>query len=922
MDCERVKEVIIAVDKRTIADFKPFNDPAHEMAGEVYSFIVKEDKYIADNYEFKQLDTGLYFLSVNTVEYKEKSESKGVTKMNNNNTVNNTNNNNKVKGDAIMNRIDSLLEQIKGLNDELYIASIQAIQSGAPIQDIIEDLEDGIAIANGEYDVNPEDCYTLEEVTKMLNLDGSVIKGETKINNNTTTTNKVNNIASKGEMNMNNNTENNTNNNKIKGTNTMIKTTGFNRTMEALNRKEVKEVTKANFMDRMNRDYGHSIQADENLGVGQITIASNVFSAISLMNDEMFKPIALRALTEVLGKMPGFNQGFGEYHGLFVEEIVADDIVMDYVTVSKEQEDAIIVEMISCDLNDVKNLRKIFSDINDLFRMYQELTIDAAKKLYVIVATFYNEIMRANSTIHLNHNFVSFKDTNEFAIYRGSKYAAPKDAELGQMVEFKNAKGKVTKVAFKDTVSEIQDTIADQYAELVNTHFKEKYKDVKLSDEIVASFGLGTEFEKIAADLYEAIRKEYSKVTAWKVEETKKADKMLYEMECSNFAYSQRIQKIDSIYEQELSRLSNLARWYTQDLDMATAGKLMFMISNIKRVGKDWLIDEESTNQMFLAIAPELFVAYVVAEHAEMDICGYKLLGNTAAVTEGQVLTFVNGNAQEVENVYVDSMYYGQLTVQMVNDVLCVVKKIEIPRIEATTPEYITVSLMEYSTIDAVHFATKKELVKTGHFSTLISQKVFEKAEKIQVVPFFTYKNTKGQTKYYHNALVCTIPSLNDPNVKFEIPVGTYYCNSALFESKIAGVTVSNVKIDIDGQTMRVKMEYGNIEEVKLNKAKEVNNTINSDAINDNPFASSVKVTNVVESKDDPLAVIDKSVSMVTNSSDEAEAFGASGAIADDFTDNDFSNLNSYDEYFNDFDDSYLSQDDKYESSSIGDFAL
>lgn len=37
------------------------------------------------------------------------------------------------------------------------------------------------------------------------------------------------------------------------------------------------------------------------------------------MNDEMFKPIALRALTEVLGKIEGFNQGFGESFTDFAE---------------------------------------------------------------------------------------------------------------------------------------------------------------------------------------------------------------------------------------------------------------------------------------------------------------------------------------------------------------------------------------------------------------------------------------------------------------------------------------------------------------------------------------------------------------------------------------------------------------------------
>lgn len=782
MNCERVKEVIVNVDKNTIAQLEPCNDPANEMAAIVYGYITEEDIFIGDNYKFEKVDSGLYLLSVYTIEYKE-------------------------------------------------------------------------------------------------------------------------NLESNGDANMNNNIINN-NNEVVKGANTMINTTGFNKTMKALNRKEVIEVTKVNFMDRMNRDYGHSIQGDENLGVGQITIASNVFSAISLMSDEKFKPIALRALTEVLGKKAGFNQGFGEYYGLLVEEIVADGVTMDYVTVSKVQEEAIIEEMISCDLNDVKNLRKIFNDINDLFRMYQELTIDAAKKLYVIVATFHNEIMRANSTVALEHNFVNFKDMNEFSIDRASKYVAPKTAELGEMVEFKNKKDEVMKVAFKDTISEVQDIISDQFAELVNGELKDRYATVKLSDEIVSSFGLGTEFGCLAADLYEAVRKVYSKLTAWKTEELQKAKASLDAKKITAFGHSQRIQEVEGVYTEQIEELSNLARFYTQDLDMATAGKLMFMISNIKRVGKEWIVDEDSTNQMFLAVAPELFAAYIVAEHAEMDLCGYKILGDTSSLVEGQVLTFVNGNAQEVENVYVDSLYDGQLTVQLVDDVLCVVKKIEIPRIAATTPKTIALSLMEYSVIDAINFAAKKEISVTGTFETLTTQKVFEKAEKIQVVPFFTYKDAKGKTRHYYDVIVCTIPSLNDPNVKFEIPVCKYACKSALFESKIAGLTVAKVnKYNIDGKTMRLQLEYGNFETVDLNHSKAIDdNTVVAD-LNNDPFASTVKVSNAPVVQDDPFAAIDNTI--------------ATDSTSTEITDNEIfgSNYDFSDEAFADFDEYF---EDSYESSVIG----
>lgn len=660
----------------------------------------------------------------------------------------------------------------------------------------------------------------------------------------------------------------------------MIKTTGFNNTINGLNRKFTVENTEVNFMNRMGKDYGTSIQKDENLGVGQITIASNVFSAITLLDDEQFKPLAFRALKEVLGDMDGFNSGAGDYYGLFVEEIKADNVDMDLVTVSAEQEELIIKEMLSCNLSDITNLRKIFIDINDLFRMYQELTIDAAKKLYAIVATFYNEIMRANSTVGLEHDFKSFKNFESFSIKRSSELVAPRESKVGELVELRNKDNEVVKVAFRDKIAEVQDVISDQFADLINNDVLARYNEVHVSDQIKASFAMGSEFNSFAADLYEAIRKPYSKVTAWKSEEITKVTEALNNKKISAYACSKRIDEVNEAYDEQINALSNLARFYTKDLDMALAGRLMFMISNIKREKQAWIVDEESTNQLFLTVAPELFAAYVVAEHAEINICGYKVLGDTAELTEGQVLTFVNGNAVEVNNVYVDSNFSGQLTVQTVDDVLSVVKPIEIPRVEATEPKTVAISVYQNSVVDALQFAATKKMERTASFDTITSQGVFTKAEKIQLVPFYKYKDNSGKNKIMYNAIVVTIPSLNDPSVKFEIPACQYLCNSASFEKQIAGLTVDKVTgLRIDGKTMRLNLQYGNFEEVELNHAK-VESDICAIDINNDPFAASVTVADKEfnPALEDVFADPNMAITSNTVSNIEDEAF-SSGAI-------------------------------------------
>ena len=699
---------------------------------------------------------------------------------------------------------------------------------------------------------------------------------------------------------MTNTTMNNgANNNGVNGGMNMINTTEFNNVLTGLNKEEVKEVTNAKFMDKMVKDYGTSLCKDENIGVGQVTILSNTFTAINLMDDAQFKPLARKALEVVLGEDQGFDQGVGEYHGLFVEEILADKTDMDFVTVSAEQENLIIAEMISCDLNDVKNLRKIFADINDLFRMYQELIIDAAKKLYVVAVTFNTNMLKANSTIAMEHNFKSFKDFKGLDIVRANRFAAPKETAVGEVVEFKNDKGQIVKYSFRDTISVIQDTVADQFVQLVSTEGKAKYDTIMPNEETIASFGLGSEFSTFVSDMYTAIRTPYSKLTAWKSEEISKVHEALANKKVSRYAASKRIDEVNKIYDEAIAELSNTARWYTKDLDMAVAGKVMYMISNIKRENKTWVIDTESTNQVFLAVAPELFSAYLIESQAEMKICGYRVLGNTEELVEGQTLTFVNGNAVEVENVYVDSTYSGELTVQTVDGVLSVVKKIEIKRVEATEPSEIVLNIYENSVIDALHFARTNERVLTKNFGTLEAQKVFEKAEKVTAVPFYTYKDNNGKTKHVYNAIVATIPSLSDPSVKFEIPVASYTCNSAAYELIIAGVTATEVVSQANGQNMRLKFTNYSFEEVELNKAKEVSENMDIDNINNDPFAASVVVENKEFTPEYENAFEDKTP-VKTVSSLEDEAFSTnSGNFAEEFDGADYSNYGMNDDFSN-----------------------
>lgn len=628
--------------------------------------------------------------------------------------------------------------------------------------------------------------------------------------------------------------------------------------------------TYSGFMDFLAEGYGIFMQENKSVGVGKMTVAGDTMAQVLLItNPRLFTKLARKALSFVFPKLDlnnPANKG-KKFNSLFVDQLMLKDKKLGFIVMSKTVERAIIHDIHNCDLNDAENLEKIFRVINDCFRMYQELTIDAAKKLYEVSAVFYQEIFRAESTIHFSHRFTGFKnlatDDEAFAIWRQSSHQLDEAVNVGEYQEFYNNSGKIKKVLFRDELGQIQNNSAKALENTVRTTGLQAYQEAVLSDETVKKLGLVGPLREFIMDIFELIIKPYNALIADKAQKQAAMEKDIL----SDFSKALVQQRIDEEYKEGLATISNLARYYTRNLSMVDAGRVIFAASYITVTNQEIVYKEDSTNTAYLHVAPELFYAYFTAEHAEMKVCGYELLGNikAAGIEVGDELSFLNGNAVlnntkevELDDIHVNSDFTGILTVEEINGKISVVidtvQFLEENRIPHTTPDHISIRMLEHSVIDCQTFAKTKQYVKTGKFETLKNQLVLEKAEKFTLMPIFSYTDDKGVRRTLNRAIVATIPSLNGSK-KHEIPVAQFMCRSAMFEKEIAGLTSKTLKIaKVDGRTAWCKVEYGTFEDVELCLAKPQENAFDNIVNADNYNFEIVEHATSVAPKDDAFA--------------------------------------------------------------------
>lgn len=656
--------------------------------------------------------------------------------------------------------------------------------------------------------------------------------------------------------------------------------------------------------------HGKFAKDDKNLNVGAITVFVDTLSQLLMIeNDNQFLSIMHEILdnSEVIQKAIGGVKamtGKGRYIPLAKYSGALHGEEFDLVVVSAAIENSMFEQLKYIDINDARNLRALVRDLNDCGRMYQELTLDAAKKLYKVITSFYQEFVRAESTIHLDHTPVNFRQiiestningdiANPFSVFRIGNEDIDMEIEVGNYNTKITAQGQV-KTIFKDHLAEIQNSNIAAIEKVVNVTGVKGYKQTKLSEQTIKDLDILGNNKDLAKDLVELIVTPYHHAIKVKTDrldklnyrklsknakrnlrhtiikeidedyrltpqaKNKKLEIALKEFDeiisLSDFEAAARATSYEEKFKETVDELSNLARFYTKDLSIVQAGRALFTASHIKVNGADNSVTmREVPSKAYLNIAPELAFAYITATQGDMKVCGYPLCGKTELVNEEDVLEFSCGVCTNVEGVYVNSAYTGTLKVQTVNDVISAVVDIaellEANRIQPVTPKRLYVKLLNSKTYDVNRFLTEKTVNRLGSFYEFDRQGGFNRANELTLLPRFRSVNKYNKNnRIEFNVIVGNVPSFDNPSITVQAPLCGYSTYSSQLENILAGLTVKSIlKVQTSEKAAIGVIEFG-----------------------DNPTYIEVeknKVDNLIDDIFGPVSDIDSNANAFVNSS-------------------------------------------------------
>lgn len=567
------------------------------------------------------------------------------------------------------------------------------------------------------------------------------------------------------------------------------------------------------FMDYLAQIHAQFLFENRNMNVGMATVIIDTASTIYLIqDDEKFKVAAINFLSltrfakkEKIGDIRNFG-GTKQYVPVNEYKSTLHGKEFTMVVVSNDTEALICEQLKVVDLNDVKNLRLIFRDLNDLGRKAQELTVDAEKKLYKVDPEFFVEGMRSESTIHLAHGFKGFtvegssREYIPLSIARKNCDFIVRNVEVGDIQVKRNFKGEITNRVVHDDLAEIQNICMEYAEDIVNNTGLKAYRDTDLSEETKADFDLTGTTGKLVMDYITYIVKAYNLANT---ERQETCDAINKDNTLSHYNKAELLGKARRKYEERIKVIDNKARFFSKDLSMVDAGRVMMAASYARCNGTTSMPEfkDSDAHSFYSQVAAELGLAYVTDRFADVKDSGYRLRGKTKNFTEdmeGTVMHFVDGIGED--GVYVDDVYTGDLTLKLIdgnwfatvniNDLL------EANRIAAEDVNEVELSLFDGSVVNVDHFKATGELKYGMSFYDLFTSEVYTSADHFVLYPRFEVALPNGKTRVIKNAIVAVVPSDFDPSEMVEIPVARYLCYSNTFAKHFAGAVVTSFEAD------------------------------------------------------------------------------------------------------------------------------
>lgn len=346
-----------------------------------------------------------------------------------------------------------------------------------------------------------------------------------------------------------------------------------------------------------------------NLGVGVVSNANSTI--ISLMGHHAK---AKKALIQALKIKEVGSKKYIGLKGLIAKHagVETDDIKVMAFYITSELSDELISEMKRANLNNKANIDKILYDLNVMYRMYQELTIDAAKKVYKVTVKVMLQLYRPYSLQPMQYKFDY--DKKEFSAWY---------KEVNRRIPKTNIKMQ----GFYDNIALCGKHVMDTLEGLATSAFD---IDAKMPAEEIKRLngykGLGP-----VADLLGTVKYAYAKITA----------KYAKARQIAEATGSEAIlEAARNARKQELDMLSIVTRQLLDGFDANEKASIMQVIAC--KDSDSNRLNPESSNQIATSLLTEEFLTMVLENHAEIKVCGYDVLID-AGLTVGSKVEFFFG---------------------------------------------------------------------------------------------------------------------------------------------------------------------------------------------------------------------------------------------------------------------------------------
>lgn len=405
--------------------------------------------------------------------------------------------------------------------------------------------------------------------------------------------------------------------------------------------------SKGKFLGYLESLKANSIANDINKGVGEIT---NIIDTLDMLRyvDNKNLIYLMEMLCEATKRESAdhrrtinfceSNNGVDYKNIPLLEAVDEYGTVKKFAVVSQSIEKSIIENLENVSFT-ADNVRRVIKDLVYIGRMYQELTIDAAKKLYQVLIVYYQTVVRAECTMHLSCGInadvlfgdkkISEKDLGEaIGLYRGAlmyfdpEYIGKLNRKVGERISLVDKKtGEVVREIFQDPISEIQNKV------LKDTFFKfivevnSKYNTIKIDESALATlnkaFDFGNEDNANAFDdIIKNVTKIYSQCYSSYFSTIDKLSQELRDKKIKRNEFLLKKKMYSDALNDKFESLSETARFILKDFSVIEAGKMMIAASMAKfdKESGAYIMDPEHMNGAYLRIAPEFGLTFVLRE--------------------------------------------------------------------------------------------------------------------------------------------------------------------------------------------------------------------------------------------------------------------------------------------------------------------